>query len=123
MRFIENSPIFMVDRVVTPLLILQNDADDAVPWHQGLELFLSLRRLGKEVYLFDYNGEPHHINRRPNQKDYTVRMQQFFDHFFKGTPEPEWMHKGIPYLDRDQEKEKFKSLSENSGDDTGPVKK
>src|SRR5579871_317163 len=123
LRFVENSPIFMVDRVTTPLLILQNDADDAVPWYQGLELFLSLRRLGKEVYLFDYNGEPHHINRRPNQKDYTVRLQQFFDHFLKGAPEPEWMQKGIPYIDRDQEKEKFNGISEASAEDKKDIKK
>ena len=123
MRFIENSPIFMVDRVTTPLLILQNDADDAVPWYQGLELFLSLRRLGKEVYLFDYNGEPHHINRRPNQKDYTVRLQQFFDHFLKGAPEPEWMSKGIPYIEREQEKEKFNSVYESTAEDKKDIKK
>jgi dipeptidyl aminopeptidase/acylaminoacyl peptidase len=74
LRFIENSPIFMVDRVTTPLLILENDGDDAVPWYQGLELFLSLRRLGKEVYLWNYNGEAHGLRPRFHQKDYTVRI-------------------------------------------------
>lgn len=106
-RYIQNSPIFQADRVQTPLLLLHNDADDAVPWYQGVEYFLALRRLGKEAYLFVYNGEPHHINRRPNQKDYTVRMQQFFDHFLKGAPAPEWMKSGVPYLDRDAEKTRF----------------
>ncbi len=101
-RYIENSPIFWADRVQTPLMILQNDADDAVPWYQGIEYFLALRRLGKEVYLFNYNGEPHHINKRPNQKDYTIRMQQFFDHYLKGAPAPDWMEKGVPYLERDK---------------------
>ncbi len=101
-RFIENSPIFWADRVQTPLMILQNDGDDAVPWYQGIEYFLALRRLGKEVYLFNYNGEPHHINKRPNQKDYTIRLQQFFDHYLKGAPEPDWMEKGVPYLERDK---------------------
>jgi dipeptidyl aminopeptidase/acylaminoacyl peptidase len=101
-RFIENSPIFWADRVQTPLMILQNDGDDAVPWYQGLEYFLALRRLGKEVYLFNYNGEPHHLNKRPNQKDYTIRMQEFFDHYLKGAPAPEWMEKGVPYLERDK---------------------
>ncbi|SPE38049.1 Peptidase S9, prolyl oligopeptidase active site domain protein [Candidatus Sulfopaludibacter sp. SbA3] len=101
-RFIENSPIFWADRVQTPLMILQNDGDDAVPWYQGIEYFLALRRLGKEVYLFNYNGEPHHINKRPNQKDYTIRMQQFFDHYLKGAPAPDWMEKGVPYLERDK---------------------
>jgi dipeptidyl aminopeptidase/acylaminoacyl peptidase len=109
-RFIENSPIFWADRVKTPLLMLHNDADDAVPWYQGIEYYLALRRLGKEVYMFTYNGEPHGIRRRPNQKDYTVRLQQFFDHFLKGAAAPDWMQKGIPYLDRDQEKEKIKTL-------------
>ncbi|MCU1233301.1 MAG: hypothetical protein JWP63_1268 [Candidatus Solibacter sp.] len=107
LQYIENSPIFMVNRITTPLLILHNDADDAVPWYQGIELFLSMRRLGKEAYLFNYNGEPHHLNRRPNQKDYTVRMQQFFDHLLKDSAKPEWMEKGIAYNDREQEKEKF----------------
>jgi dipeptidyl aminopeptidase/acylaminoacyl peptidase len=110
LRFIENSSIFMADRVTTPLLILQNDADDAVPWYQGIEMFLALRRLGKEVYLFDYNGEPHGLRKRSAQKDYAVRMQQYFDHFLKGAPAPEWMEKGIPYIEREQEKEKFNSV-------------
>jgi len=107
MQFIENSPIFMLDRVTTPVMIIANDADDAVPFYQGIEMFLGLRRLGKEAYLFNYNGEPHHLNRRPNQKDYTMRMQQFFDHYLKGGPVPEWMEKGVPYMDRDKEKERF----------------
>ena len=99
MRFLENSPIFGADRVQTPLMMLANDADDAVPWYQGIEYFLALRRLGKEVYMFNYNGEPHHLLKRPNQKDYTVRMQQFFDHYLKGAARPDWMDKGIPYIE------------------------
>ncbi|MBS1859442.1 MAG: S9 family peptidase [Acidobacteria bacterium] len=101
-RFIENSPIFWADRVQTPVMLLHNDGDDAVPWYQGVEYYLALRRLGKEVYLFDYNGEPHGLRKRPNQKDYTIRLQQYFDHYLKGAPEPEWMVKGVPYLDREQ---------------------
>jgi dipeptidyl aminopeptidase/acylaminoacyl peptidase len=112
MRFIENSPIFSADRVRTPLLMLHNDNDDAVPWHQGIEYFLALRRLGKEVYLFNYNGEPHGLRKRANQKDWSVRMQQYFDHHLKGAPKPEWMERGIPYVERDQEKERIKSLFE-----------
>jgi len=99
-RFIENSPIFWADRVQTPVMILSNDADDAVPWYQGIEFYLALRRLGKESYLFVYNGEPHHLNKRPNQVDYTIRMQQFFDHYLKGAATPAWMETGRRYLDR-----------------------
>jgi dipeptidyl aminopeptidase/acylaminoacyl peptidase len=110
LRFIENSPVFQLDRVKTPVLILQNDGDDAVPWYQGIEFFLSLRRLGKEAYLFNYNGEPHGLRRRPDQKDYTVRMQEFFDYLLKDAPKPAWMEKGIPYIEREQEKEKHNAV-------------
>jgi dipeptidyl aminopeptidase/acylaminoacyl peptidase len=101
-RFIENSPIFWADKVQTPVLILQNDGDTAVPWYQGLEFFLALRRLGKEVYLFNYNGQPHGLQDRADQKDYAIRMQQYFDHYLKGAPAPDWMEKGVPYLQRDK---------------------
>ena len=98
LRYIENSPIFMVDKITTPLLILHNDADDAVPWYQGIEFYLALRRLGKQAWMYTYNGEPHHLRRRPNQKDYAIRMMQFFDYELKGAAEPVWMQKGVPYL-------------------------
>jgi dipeptidyl aminopeptidase/acylaminoacyl peptidase len=101
MKFVENSPIFQADRVQTPLLMLHNDGDDAVPWYQGIEYYLALRRLNKECYLFNYVGEPHGLRKKANQKDYTLRMQQFFDHHLKGAPKPEWMEKGVAYKPRE----------------------
>src|SRR5882724_2921639 len=112
MLYLENSPVFRADQIQTPLLMIHNDADDAVPWYQGIEYYLALRRLGKEAYLFSYNGEPHGLRKRQNQKDYTMRLQQFFDHFLKGAPAPEWMVKGIPYLQKDKEKEKYKATAD-----------
>jgi dienelactone hydrolase len=97
LRYIENSPVFMADRVKTPLMILHNDQDDAVPWYQGVEYYLALRRLGKEVYLFNYPGEKHGLTKRVNQMDYTMRMKDFFDYHLKGGAMPEWMANGIPY--------------------------
>ena len=112
LRFMENSPIFDADKIQTPVLILANDNDGAVPWYQGIEFYLGMRRLNKEVYFFSYNGEPHGIRKRQNQKDYTMRLQQFFDHKLKGAPMPEWMEKGIRYIDREKEKEKYKTASD-----------
>jgi dipeptidyl aminopeptidase/acylaminoacyl peptidase len=106
LKFIENSPVFMADRVSTPLLMLHNDEDDAVPWYQGIELFLALRRNNKEAYLMNYNGEKHGLRRRPNQKDWTRRMQEFFDHHLRGAALPDWMANGIPYLEREREKQR-----------------
>jgi hypothetical protein len=88
--------------------MIHNDADDAVPWYQGIEYYLALRRLGKEVYMFTYNGEPHGLRRRADQKDYTLRLQEWFDYWLKGASKPEWMEKGIPYLEREQEKTRLK---------------
>jgi len=113
LRYLDNSPIFRADRVETPLLMIHNDEDDAVPWYQGIEYFLALRRLGKEAYMFSYNGEKHGLRKRINQKDYTRRLQEFFDHFLKGAPAPEWMEKGIPYLQREKEKEKYRATDEH----------
>jgi dipeptidyl aminopeptidase/acylaminoacyl peptidase len=108
MKYIENSPLFAADRVQTPLLMIHNDQDDAVPWYQGIEYFLALRRLGKEAYLLNYNGQPHNLTNKNAARDFAMRMFQFFEHHLKGKPAPEWMVKGVPFVDRDKEKESIK---------------
>jgi dienelactone hydrolase len=100
--FIENSPLFWVERVKTPYLTIHNDEDDAVPWYQGIEFFSALRRLGKEAYMFNFNGEKHGLRERENQKYWTVHLDEFFDHYLLGKTRPEWMDKGVPYLERGQ---------------------
>ncbi|MEX1184788.1 MAG: prolyl oligopeptidase family serine peptidase [Gemmatimonadota bacterium] len=97
-RFIENSPLFHADRIRTPLLIMHNDNDGAVPWQQGIEMFIALRRLGREAYLINYNGDAHNPRKRANQRDMDIKMQQFFDHHLTGAPAPDWMVVGIPFL-------------------------
>lgn len=101
--YIANSPVFHANRVETPLLIMHNDADGAVPWYQGIEMFMALRRLQKPVWMLQYNGEAHNLKERRNRKDITVRLQQFFDHYLKGDPMPEWMKAGIPITRKGQE--------------------
>jgi len=100
LQFIENSPIFWIERIKTPYLTIHNDQDDAVPWYQGIEFITAMRRLGKEAYMFNFNDEKHGLRQRENQKYWTVHMDEFFDHYLKGAPRPEWMEKGIPYIQR-----------------------
>jgi dipeptidyl aminopeptidase/acylaminoacyl peptidase len=100
LEFIENSPIFWVEKIKTPYLTIHNDEDDAVPWYQGIEFISALRRLGKEGYMFVYNGEKHGLRERENQKHWTVHMAEFFDHYLLGSPRPEWMDKGVPFLEK-----------------------
>jgi len=99
-KYIANSPLFFADKIKTPLLILHNDEDGAVPWYQGIELFVALRRLEKRAWLLNYNGNPHWVMGQENRRDFALRMQQFFDHYLKDAPEPEWMAYGIPAVDK-----------------------
>lgn len=94
--YIENSPVFHTQDVSTPVLIMHNDADGAVPWYQGIEFFMALRRFNHPAWLLQYNGEAHNLGQRRNAKDLSVRLQQFFDHYLKGEPMPAWMKTGVP---------------------------
>jgi dipeptidyl aminopeptidase/acylaminoacyl peptidase len=98
--YIENSPLFFADRITTPLLIMSNDNDGAVPWQQGIELFTALRRLGKPSWMLNYNGAPHNLMRRADTEDFTLRLQQFFDHYLLDAPMPKWMQDGVPALEK-----------------------
>ncbi len=99
-RYIENSPIYNIDKINTPLLIMHNDADGHVPWYQGIEFFMSLRRLGKPSWLLNYNGARHWPLKMQNRKDFNIRMQQFFDHYLKGEAKPIWMNRGVPAIEK-----------------------
>lgn len=98
LRYIENSPIFTADKIRTPLLMMHNDEDGAVPWYQGIELFVALRRLGQPVWMLNYNGEAHGLREEHNRKDWAIRMQQFFDHYLMDAPAPVWMEEGVPAI-------------------------
>ena len=102
-KYIANSPVFFADKINTPLLILHNDEDGAVPWYQGIELFVALRRLEKPAWMLNYNGDPHWVMGQQNRRDFAIRMQQFFDHYLKDAPEPEWMAVGVPAVKKGKE--------------------
>ena len=94
------SPVHHAQKIKTPFLILHGTNDGAVDWNQGLEFYSTARRLGKEVILLSYPGEPHHLAKEANQKDFQIRMKQYFDHYLKGTLAPMWMKEGIDHLDK-----------------------
>ena len=98
--YIENSPLFHLPNVKTPVVIMSNDADGAVPWYQGIELFSGLRRLGKPAWLLVYNNEAHNLVQRQNKKDIQIREQQFFDYYLKGAKAPVWMVDGVPATEK-----------------------
>jgi len=98
--YLENSPLFKVPQIKTPLVIMANDADGAVPWYQGVELFTAMRRLGKKVWMLNYNGEAHNLRERKNQKDISIRQQQYFDWLLKGERPARWITEGVPAVNK-----------------------
>ncbi len=100
--YTRNSPVYHAAKVKTPLIILHNDMDGAVDFTQGIEYYNTLRRMQKPVVLLEYPGENHGLARPANQQDYTVRVKEFFDHYLKGAPAPDWWKDGIPRLDMEK---------------------
>ena len=95
--YIENSPVFFADKIQTPMLILHGDVDGAVPWEQSIELYLAMRRNGKESVFLQYRDEPHHPQTYPNKLDWAIKMKEWLDYYLKGEPAPEWITRGVPY--------------------------
>ena len=91
--YVENSPIYFVDRVKAPYLRIQDDKDGFVPYAQGVEFFTALRRAGKEAYMFTFIGENHGLAKQPNKNYWTVHLDEYFDHFLLGTTQPSWMQR------------------------------
>lgn len=100
LRYLENSPLFTMDKVQTPILIMHNDADGHVPWYQGIEYFVAMKRLGKPCWLLNYTGEPHWPMHMANRIDFQRRMFQFFNHYQKNQKMPKWMSEGVPAVEQ-----------------------
>ncbi|MDA3616018.1 alpha/beta hydrolase family protein [Polluticaenibacter yanchengensis] len=98
--YLQNSPLFHLPKNKTPLVIMHNDNDGAVPWYQGIEMYTAMRRLGQKVWMLNYNGEEHNLIQRKNRKDIQIREQQFFDWLLKGEKPAKWITEGIPAVDK-----------------------
>ncbi|MFG1691044.1 alpha/beta hydrolase family protein [Gemmatimonadota bacterium] len=96
-----NSPVYFAENITAPILLLHNDADGAVDWNQGIEYYNTVRRLGKPIVMLQYVGENHGLRDPAARKDYTVRQKEFWDHFLKGEPAPDWWLNGVPHLEMD----------------------
>lgn len=95
-----NSPIHHIQNMETPLLMMFGTNDGAVEYNQGVEFYNAARRLGKQMVLLSYDGENHGLAREPNQLDYQNRIMQWFGHYLKGEPAPDWISRGVPYLEQ-----------------------
>jgi len=94
--YFRSSSVFNANHVTMPLLLMHNEHDNQTDWGQSFELFTALTRLGKPVWLLQYDNGLHSLVNVEDQKDFTIRLMQFFDHYLKGAPAPKWMVEGIP---------------------------
>lgn len=97
-----NSPVFHIDNMNTPLLVAFGTEDGAVDFNQGVEFYNAARRANKDFVLLVYEGENHSNSKKPNQLDYHRRIIQWFGHYLKGDPAPQWISEGVPYLEQER---------------------
>lgn len=113
--YIENSPIFHVDDMNTPLLVAFGTDDGAVDFNQGVEMYNAARLAGRQLVMLVYEGENHSLRREPNQVDYHWRIREWFDHYLRGAEPAKWITEGVPHLERLEELE-----SARTGNGGGP---
>jgi dienelactone hydrolase len=103
---IRNSPMFNASKIKAPLLVAFGDKDGAVDWHQGIEMYGTMRRMEKPHVMLVYADENHGLAKKENQIDYQKRQREWFDHYLLGKPAEKWITNGVSYLDKMKEREK-----------------
>jgi dipeptidyl aminopeptidase/acylaminoacyl peptidase len=67
--YVDHSPLYLADRINTPILLIHGDADTNVPFNESIQLFTALKLLGKETALVAVKDQNHHI------LDYAKRLE------------------------------------------------
>jgi dipeptidyl aminopeptidase/acylaminoacyl peptidase len=102
--YLANSPVHHIENLKTPMLVTFGDKDGAVDWHQGIVMYNAARRENKNLVMLVYEGENHGLAKKPNQIDYHRRVMEWFNHYLKGEPAPQWIKDGVKFLEKDKEK-------------------
>ncbi|HEY2848872.1 MAG TPA: prolyl oligopeptidase family serine peptidase, partial [Gemmatimonadaceae bacterium] len=110
--YIRNSPQNFAQNLSIPFMLLSDDRDGAVDFNQGVTYYNHLRDLGKDVILLEYVGENHGLARPANQKDYNLRMTEWFDTFLRDQPAPDWLKNGVPRLKMEEHLKAIRPLTD-----------
>jgi len=105
-EYMDNSPMFQAAKINTPMLVTFGDHDGAVDWHQGIEMYITMRRMEKPMILLVYAGENHAVRKKENMLDYTRRINEFFDYYLLGKPPKPWITNGVKYIDKKKAEKK-----------------
>jgi dipeptidyl aminopeptidase/acylaminoacyl peptidase len=77
--YLDGSPIYQVENVEKPVLILHGLDDDVVPPEASEEWVEALRQAGKPFEYKTYSGEPHGFLKPENRLDVYARIERFLD--------------------------------------------
>jgi dipeptidyl aminopeptidase/acylaminoacyl peptidase len=99
-----NSPMYQAANIKTPLLVAFGDKDGAVDWHQGIELYSTMRRMQKPHIMLVYADENHGLAKKENQIDYQKRQMEYFNHYLLGKPAERWITSGMSQTEKASKK-------------------
>lgn len=102
-EYMANSPMFNADNIKTPLLVTFGNKDGAVDWHQGIEMYTTMRRMQKPYIMLVYEGENHGLRKKENMLDYSMKVKQFIDHYLLDKPAKQWIKDGKSFLEKKEE--------------------
>ncbi len=104
-EYMDNSPMFNAANITTPLLVTFGNQDGAVDWHQGIEMFTTMRRMEKPFIMLVYEGENHGLRKDENMLDYSMKVKQFIDHYLLGKPAEKWIKEGRTFTEKKEEED------------------
>jgi dipeptidyl aminopeptidase/acylaminoacyl peptidase len=76
-----HSPVTYVRDMTTPVLIVHSEDDLRCPINQAEELFVSLRRLGRDPEMIRFPGENHELTRSGSPRHRIMRARLILDWF------------------------------------------
>ncbi len=106
--YVDNSAVYNVHNMTTPLLLEHGDSDGIIAWYQSIMLYNIARRAKKNVVMLGYIGADHGLRKKQNQKDYQRRILAWFGHYLKGEPAEDWITEGKSLLEREAEIKQLK---------------
>jgi dipeptidyl aminopeptidase/acylaminoacyl peptidase len=104
-KYMANSPMFQAQNIKTPLLVAFGDKDGAVDWHQGIEMYTTMRRMEKPMVMLVYADENHSVRKKENRLDYTKKINEWYDYYLLNEEPKKWITDGIPYLEKMKKEE------------------
>jgi dipeptidyl aminopeptidase/acylaminoacyl peptidase len=110
--YIDNSPLYHAQNIKAPMLVQAGTSDGAVDWTQSQFLYNTLRRMGKDMVMLVYPGENHNLATPANARDYARRQAHFFDVHLKRAKSEDWLAKGVPFVNIDQERARAAKTAE-----------